>query len=909
MISEKSADGNHTLSSGGRMDFEKEFKKITDFKPLNWQTRLYGEYLALGILPAAVDLPTGLGKTSIMAIWYLAFKSGANLPRRLVYVVDRRAVVDQATTVADKIKARSSDDRLRVSTLRGQHVDNREWLEDPAAPAIIVGTVDMIGSRLLFSGFGVSRKMRPYHAGLLGTDTLVVLDESHLVPPFERLLETIETDSAAFGPRDAKAHGTISPFKLLSLSATGRARKGTIFRLEEAKNDLNDEIVQSRLVAKKHLILEPVHNKKIEEVIAERAWALSSNGKEAVRILIYCDHRNTAKKVYEILKKKGVEIGLFVGARRVKERIDASEMLKKLGFLAGSEVKPEKPTFLVATSAGEVGIDLDSDHMVCDLVAWERMVQRFGRVNRLGKGNAKIFLAHSGEPKAKKPDAPNAEEIRAMIAWNCLHLFDNLTKDKDGIDVSPGALQKLKHHAKNDQKLQEKIEVATTPSPLYPALTRALLDAWSMTSLREHTGCPEVQPWLRGWIDDEPQTIVVWRKHLPSRSNVVESEVEAFFEAVPPHASEFLETETYRIVDWLIDRAHSLSCSKSIKEHDFASEEKINLKKKRLFYKDDVIGFVLSKSSEYKNKIIYSNIDIRENDDKTKSIKNLQRILNNRVLVLDARFSGLNEGLLSKDENEFPLTGDNEGWQIDADGVPITRFRIREYSIKENPAQDSHWRERFRFDIKRSADGETLRYLLIEKWRHEAATEEDRSSGNFQLLKDHQGWTEQKALALAKNLGLNEECTKLLACAARLHDEGKRASRWQRAFNAPREGGVYAKTKGPISYTLLDGYRHEFGSIPFAEKDAEFKTFSLKTQDLVLHLIASHHGFARPVIETRACDDAPPSALKQRAQNVAQRFVRLQDQWGPWGLAWWEALLRAADQQASRDNEMLQDNN
>ena len=79
--------------------------------------------------------------------------------RRLVYVVDRRAVVDQATTVADSIKDKSGDSALRVSTLRGQHVNEREWLQHPAATAIIVGPVDMIGSRLLFEGYGVSRKM------------------------------------------------------------------------------------------------------------------------------------------------------------------------------------------------------------------------------------------------------------------------------------------------------------------------------------------------------------------------------------------------------------------------------------------------------------------------------------------------------------------------------------------------------------------------------------------------------------------------------------------------------------------------------------------------------------------------------------------------------------------------------
>ena len=67
-------------------------------------------------------------------------------------------------------------------------------------------------------------------------------------------------------------------------------------------------------------------------------------------------------------------------------------------------------------------------------------------------------------------------------------------------------------------------------------------------------------------------------------------------------------------------------------------------------------------------------------------------------------------------------------------------------------------------------------------------------------------------------------------------------------------------------------------------------------------LVAAHHGWARPVISTSGSDD-PPSVLEERARDVTLRFARLQKQWGPWGLAWLEALLRAADQQASRDND------
>jgi CRISPR-associated endonuclease/helicase Cas3 len=103
-----------------------------------------------------------------------------------------------------------------------KYVDNREWLDDPSAPAIVVGTVDMIGSRLLFQGYGVSRKMRPYHAGLLGADTLAVLDEAHLVPAFEELLRDIANGLDLFGPQDKALQPLVPPFRLMSLSATGR---------------------------------------------------------------------------------------------------------------------------------------------------------------------------------------------------------------------------------------------------------------------------------------------------------------------------------------------------------------------------------------------------------------------------------------------------------------------------------------------------------------------------------------------------------------------------------------------------------------------------------------------------------------------------------------------------------------
>ncbi len=138
----------------------------------------------------------------------------------------------------------------------------------------------MIGSRLLFEGYGVSRKMRPYHAGLLGVDTLIVLDEAHLVPPFEKLLESVVQDSGELGARDGgdDEFKCMPPFKLLSLSATGREhadrrtnhtaipngtrrqRANSVSRLEDS--ELECPVTKQRLDAKKGLEFLPLGDEK-----------------------------------------------------------------------------------------------------------------------------------------------------------------------------------------------------------------------------------------------------------------------------------------------------------------------------------------------------------------------------------------------------------------------------------------------------------------------------------------------------------------------------------------------------------------------------------------------------------------------------------------------------------------------
>ena len=188
---------------------------------------------------------------------------------------------------------------------------------------------------------------------------------------------------------------------------------------------MEHHVVKKRLNAKKSLRIETLgENTTLEDKLAEEAWRLTESGKKAVRVIVYSDSREVAQKAKDAVEKLAkadrkvrtptaeVETKLFVGARRVFEREQAKDRLNELGLIAGSKVACARQVFLFATSAGEVGVDLDADHMVCDLVAWERMVQRLGRVNRRGDGEANIVVIVEPKPKPNKKEQEALEKKR-----------------------------------------------------------------------------------------------------------------------------------------------------------------------------------------------------------------------------------------------------------------------------------------------------------------------------------------------------------------------------------------------------------------------------------------------------------------------------------------------------------------
>ncbi len=555
--------------------FANLFRALTGNAPLSWQTRLYKEHFVRGDLPPVIDIPTGLGKTMVMAIWLIAREQlGNRIPTRLIYVVDRRTVVDQATDLAERLRCKFGKDKLAISTLRGQLADNREWSRDPSRPAIIIGTVDLIGSALLFSGYRSSYKRRPLEAGLLGQDSLLVLDEAHLSKPFEKLIRDIGSDGRFQKDRCEKPCG--APIKVIRMSATSKTDsdsdpfwlKGDF---DARTDDFADDAIRERYGAKKHLTITPLGEKdKLTDKLASEAIKLAENNAlRGTRIVVFVSKPDYATKIAEAIRKHestktkpgpySDSVEVLTGTMRGLERDKLIEKPVLKRFFDGDEnpydCPNQRPVFLVSTSAGEVGFDLNADQMVCDATTIDSLIQRLGRVNRRGLGDARIHL-FAEPPKKEKDGKPKKLEGLDLAIANTINVLQCI---QDG-DVSPKNLAALKASdawtlkADNGKSAYEN---ACSPEPTTVPLTDILLDAWSMTSITAPMpGRPAVGPWLRGIADELPQTTIAWRAELDLEGfeQFDLQEIEEWFDTHRILTHETLSVPTSFAAKWFLDR-------------------------------------------------------------------------------------------------------------------------------------------------------------------------------------------------------------------------------------------------------------------------------------------------------------------------------------------------------------------
>jgi CRISPR-associated endonuclease/helicase Cas3 len=925
--------------------FNDVFFALSGNEPMSWQWRLFHDHFAAGNFPPVIDLPTGLGKTMVMAIWLIARMHNKSLPRRLIYVVDRRTVVDQATTLATKFQRRaqalqqlarrrpelerfcSSFPAPAISTLRGQLADNRDWTRDLSRPAIIIGTVDLIGSALLFSGYRSSYKRRPLEAGLLGQDSLLVLDEAHLSKPFEKLLGTISDFQ--------RSHS--KPMQVVRMSATSsNGEVDDVFQLDTDPDseafDLWSELdekgreknqAKTRFEAKKRLTIVTLSDKeKLTGRLAGEAVRLAEdNSLSGKRIVVFVRKPDDAQSIADTIRKHWAKknslspaesVEVLTGTMRGLERDKLVEKPVLKRFLDGDEnpdvEESKRHVFLISTSAGEVGFDLNADHMLCDATTIDSLIQRLGRVNRRGWGDATVILVR--EPVKTKNGKPVELKGLDLAIANTLELVKDINGAKPENIASPKNIASFKSGIWKDQYAG-----ACSPDLSTVELTDVLLDAWSMTSITDRMpGRPQVGPWLRGIGDELPQTTIAWRAELdePGFADLALDDIEEWFDTHRILTHETLSVPTSTAAKWFTDRWNRLD-----------DEQKFVVGSR--FIVTDRAGFKLVTLNDVINQLGRKNTD---------SIRNAE-------LILPASFGGIERGigLLVPDAPKKPddETEQNAGWHLAAPdiadiapGCPRLREVITkaedgetETKVIGNDGRPPKPPVKFRLDLE-SDNAKSIRLVSYLPRR-----EKPEFGSQKQTLKQHVNAVEAEAKRIADDLHLKlgDPFREALILAAHYHDHGKNRERWQRTVN----GTATVGTTDWMQQTELDGdgkqqclgksgdemkrdprgYRHEFGSIcEFAFNAGKLPGDSRISQDvfdLAMHLIATHHGRGRPHFSKGGFDPDSESQSDGIHTESMRRFARLQRKYGWWALAWLENLLRCADALASADHDAEDD--
>jgi len=441
------------------------------FEPFPWQIRLArrvcqprpqnGKGTPSTGWPDALALPTGSGKTTCIDIAVFALACQADLPanertapRRILFVVDRRVIVDEAyrhalelarklyqadggilKAVADALRCiGGTDTPLTCHQLRGGMYRDDAWARSPTQPCIIASTVDQIGSRLLFRAYGRSFKSWPVHAGLAGNDSLILLDEAHCANPF---LQTVKAVARYRQPPWANEPPR-SPFQVVVLSATPPSECGEVFDVRQ--EDRNHPVLGPRLSVSKptRLVVAtkakgPTALRELAVTLVEQAIELLSEQRQAIAIIVNrirtaClvdkllgtavnpevasesfDDR-TLKRLHKALLEKGVkefDHVLMTGRMRPIDRQDVTDFwLEKLNAVRAHARRLDRPVFVTATQCLEVGANLDFDGMVSEVASLDALRQRFGRLNRMGRQikAAGAIVIRQDQLHSKEPD-------------------------------------------------------------------------------------------------------------------------------------------------------------------------------------------------------------------------------------------------------------------------------------------------------------------------------------------------------------------------------------------------------------------------------------------------------------------------------------------------------------------------
>ena len=580
--------------------------------PFEWQRRLANDVLTSDRWPEVIRVPTGCGKTSVLdlATFELALQANREpqkrtAPRRVCFVIDRRLVVDEVTDHARQIQralraaasesgadptlkavaerlhslAPAGAQPLRLVRLRGGVFRDDGWAGDPLTPTIIVSTVDQLGSRLLFRGYGVSRRNRPVHAGLLAFDTRIILDEAHLSTVFAETLDRVHEYQRLTQSSPVSEQRLLT---IVRMSATAADRSN---RFELTPEERKDERLKHRLEAEKQAELiavnvEPItkdtrdkqprkareqerqNRERLGDELARAARSLAANEQDNTgrpRVIgVVVNRVATARQVFEQLSETsdGGRPNSLLLTGRIRP-FDRDRLLEDWlpRIRAGREQDPEEALFVVATQTVEVGANLDFDALVTEAAPLDALRQRFGRLDRLGRRHEKAAASPGrvlirSDQKSKSDDDPiYGSAIAETWKW--------LNKNEIASTSGRGSARRItvdfgSNHL--DAKLPEDADAMQpmlAPTREAPLLFPAHLDAWVQTNPLPDPD-PDVGPFLHGRADTPADVQVVWRADLDPAQH---SRWPAIVTLMPPLTREALPVPIYEVQAWLRDEA------------------------------------------------------------------------------------------------------------------------------------------------------------------------------------------------------------------------------------------------------------------------------------------------------------------------------------------------------------------
>jgi CRISPR-associated endonuclease/helicase Cas3 len=348
--------------------FDELFRTATGHAPHGYQARI-----AWDGLPDVVNAPTGTGKTGVILAWLWRRLYGpdpAGTPRRLVYALPQRSLVDQVSG-----EARTWLDRLGLTEEVALHVvmggrgeTQGDWREDMHKPAIVVGTVDSLVSKALNRGYGVGRAIFPIDFALVSNGAHWVIDEIQLCPESTTTLRQLAGFAAEFG--------TAEPFGLTCMSAT--VDDTLLKTVDNPSIGSTVEILSEDRQGELAVRLDASRTVRRMNTDAGDYKALAARVRELHRLgtltLVVTNTVPAARDVYRQLRGGTADCTLLHSRFRGIERADR---------MAEVVTRPQD-RIVVATQVIEAGIDLSAAVLVTEAAPWPSVVQRSGRCNRTG---------------------------------------------------------------------------------------------------------------------------------------------------------------------------------------------------------------------------------------------------------------------------------------------------------------------------------------------------------------------------------------------------------------------------------------------------------------------------------------------------------------------------------------------